>query len=219
MWSSQSCTEHTVKTAPSKVSSNWPGCPTSARACWCRPWAWTRTCRSGCSAQPGLPTGGFTADASRSGKTIARKYCTAIKKKFRFPVIRQARDARFVSRNDARDGRHELPTAMDLAAEFAQKIIVERGVTGAKSKSPCSAITSPTPPSPAKSCRTANFSLSRKIPGRRNPPGDSREAHQHAGPQLSKIMRCGRSARLTATAWRAAISFWNAAAARFFSMN
>ena len=103
---------------------------------------------------------------------------------------------------------------MDLAAEFALKIIVERGVTGRE----------------IEVSVLGNDELRASIPGEIVPHReyyDYRAKYLEQGTQLLipakltkkqvgffRIMPCERSARSTARAWRAAISFWKSAAAR-----
>ncbi len=53
----------------------------------------------------------------------------------------------------------ELPAALDLAAEFGQKIIVERGVDAREIEVAVLGNDSPQRRFPAKLCRTANFMI------------------------------------------------------------
>jgi len=80
--------------------------------------------------QAKLPVGEFVAilrfDWERSRSRVLRE----IRKKFRFPVfVKPATLGSSVGMTKAHDAA-ELAAAMDLAAEFAQKIVVERAIRG-----------------------------------------------------------------------------------------
>jgi len=80
--------------------------------------------------QAKLPVGDFLAflryDWERSRTRVLRE----IRKKFRFPVfVKPATLGSSVGMTKAHDAA-ELAAAMDLAAEFAQKIVVERAIRG-----------------------------------------------------------------------------------------
>ena len=86
-----------------------------------------------------------------------------IKKKFRFPIfVKPATLGSSVGMTRVK-AAHELPAAMDLAAEFALKIMVERGrERRARSKSLFWVTTMCALPSPAKSCPIANSTITRR---------------------------------------------------------
>ncbi len=96
---------------------------------------------------------------------------------------------------------------MDFAAEFALKIIVERGDRRPRDRSfrarkrRCPRVDSRRNRSAPRVLR-----LHREISGRRHSASDSRAAHQKTGGQISGLRRPRISARSTARAWRGAIS-------------
>jgi D-alanine-D-alanine ligase len=78
----------------------------------------------------GLPIVPFLAVQRSEWEHERAKVLKAIKKKFRFPIfVKPATLGSSVGMTRVKIA-HEISTAMDLAAEFAMKIIVERGVTG-----------------------------------------------------------------------------------------
>jgi D-alanine-D-alanine ligase len=78
----------------------------------------------------GLPIVPFLAVHRSEWEHERAKVLKAIKKKFRFPIfVKPATLGSSVGMTRVKIA-HEISTAMDLAAEFAMKIIVERGVTG-----------------------------------------------------------------------------------------
>ena len=80
--------------------------------------------------QAGLPIVPFLAIRRSEWEHERAKVLQAIKKKFRFPIfVKPATLGSSVGMTRVKKA-HEIPTALDLAAEFALKIIVERGVTG-----------------------------------------------------------------------------------------
>ena len=81
-------------------------------------------------AEAGLPIVPFLAVRRSEWEHERAAVLKAIKKKFRFPIfVKPATLGSSVGMTRVKDA-HEIPAAMDLAAEFALKIIVERGVTG-----------------------------------------------------------------------------------------
>jgi D-alanine-D-alanine ligase len=81
-------------------------------------------------AEAGLPIVPFLAVRRREWEENRAKVLSQIKKKFRFPVfVKPATLGSSVGMTRVK-AAHELSAAMDLAAEFALKIIVERGVKG-----------------------------------------------------------------------------------------
>ena len=80
--------------------------------------------------QAKLPVGDFLAIPRAQWEKSRGKVLSAIRKKFRFPVfVKPATLGSSVGMTKAHDAK-ELAAAMDLAAEFAQKILVERAIRG-----------------------------------------------------------------------------------------
>src|ERR1700686_1648795 len=80
--------------------------------------------------QAKLPVGDFLAIPRAEWEKSRGKVISAVRKKFRFPVfVKPATLGSSVGMTKAHDAK-ELAAAMDLAAEFAQKILVERAIRG-----------------------------------------------------------------------------------------
>jgi D-alanine-D-alanine ligase len=80
--------------------------------------------------QAKLPVGDFLAITRAAWEKSRGKVLAAIRKKFRFPVfVKPATLGSSVGMTKAHDAK-ELAAAIDLAAEFAQKILVERAIRG-----------------------------------------------------------------------------------------
>jgi len=80
--------------------------------------------------QAKLPVGDFLAVPRADWEKSRGKVLSAIRKKFRFPVfVKPATLGSSVGMTKAHDAK-ELADAMDLAAEFAQKILVEKAIRG-----------------------------------------------------------------------------------------
>jgi D-alanine-D-alanine ligase len=80
--------------------------------------------------QAKLPVGDFLAIARAEWEKSRVKVLRSIRKKFRFPVfVKPATLGSSVGISKAHDVK-ELAVAMDLAAEFAQKILIERAIRG-----------------------------------------------------------------------------------------
>src|SRR3984893_12897473 len=80
--------------------------------------------------QAKLPVGDFLAITRAAWEKSRGKVLGTIRKKFRFPVfVKPATLGSSVGMTKAHDAK-ELAAAMDLAAEFAQKILVERAIRG-----------------------------------------------------------------------------------------
>ncbi len=80
--------------------------------------------------QAKLPVGDFLAIPRAEWEKSRAKVLRAIRKKFRFPVfVKPATLGSSVGMTKAHDVK-ELGAAMDFAAEFAQKILVERTIRG-----------------------------------------------------------------------------------------
>ena len=78
--------------------------------------------------EAGLPVGDFVAVARSEWEQNRARVLRLIHKKFRFPVfVKPATLGSSVGMTKAHN-RAELPAALDFAAEFAQKIVVERFV-------------------------------------------------------------------------------------------
>ena len=80
--------------------------------------------------QAKLPVGDFLAIPRAEWEKSRGKVLSAIRKKFRFPVfVKPATLGSSVGMTKSHDAK-ELAAAMDLAAEFAQKILVEKAIRG-----------------------------------------------------------------------------------------
>jgi D-alanine-D-alanine ligase len=80
--------------------------------------------------QAKLPVGEFIAITRAEWEKSRGKVLSAIRKKFKFPVfVKPATLGSSVGMTKAHDAK-ELAAAMDMAAEFAQKILVEREIRG-----------------------------------------------------------------------------------------
>ncbi len=80
--------------------------------------------------QAKLPVGDFLAIPRAEWEKSRGKVLSAIRKKFRFPVfVKPATLGSSVGMTKAHDAK-ELAAATDLAAEFAQKILVEKAIRG-----------------------------------------------------------------------------------------
>ena len=80
--------------------------------------------------QAGLPTGDFLAILRSEWEKGRERIMKAVAKKFRFPVfVKPAALGSSVGMTKVHK-REELAAALDLAAEFAQKILVERNIRG-----------------------------------------------------------------------------------------
>src|ERR1700722_13069304 len=80
--------------------------------------------------QEKLPVGDFLAIGRAEWEQSRAKVLRAIQKKFRFPVfVKPATAGSSVGMTKAHNAK-ELTAAMDLAGEFAQKIMVERTIRG-----------------------------------------------------------------------------------------
>jgi D-alanine-D-alanine ligase len=80
--------------------------------------------------QEGLPVGDFVAVLRSEWESSRNKVLALLKKKFRFPVfVKPAALGSSVGMTKAHDAK-ELAKAMDFAAEFAMKIVVEKSIRG-----------------------------------------------------------------------------------------
>jgi D-alanine-D-alanine ligase len=80
--------------------------------------------------QEGLPVGDFTAVLRSEWEQARARVLRVLHKRFRFPVfVKPATLGSSVGMTKVHN-RAELPPALDFAAEFAQKIVVERGIVG-----------------------------------------------------------------------------------------
>jgi D-alanine-D-alanine ligase len=80
--------------------------------------------------QAGLPVGEFQAILRSEWESGRERVLTAVAKKFRFPLfVKPATLGSSVGMSKVHQ-RKELPAALDLAAEFAQKSLVERNIRG-----------------------------------------------------------------------------------------
>jgi D-alanine-D-alanine ligase len=80
--------------------------------------------------QEGLPVGDFVAVLRSEWESARKKVLQMIQKKFRFPVfVKPATLGSSVGMTKAHDAK-ELAKALDFAAEFAMKIVVEKYIRG-----------------------------------------------------------------------------------------
>jgi len=80
--------------------------------------------------QAGLPVGEFLAILRSEWGSGRERIVKAVTKKFRFPLfVKPATLGSSVGMTKVHK-REELPAALDLAAEFAQKLLVERNIRG-----------------------------------------------------------------------------------------
>jgi len=80
--------------------------------------------------QAGLPVGEFQAILRSEWESGRERVLKAVAKRFRFPLfVKPATLGSSVGMSKVHK-REELPAALDLAAEFAQKIVVERNIRG-----------------------------------------------------------------------------------------
>jgi len=80
--------------------------------------------------QEGLPVGDFVAVLRSEWESSRKKVMQMLRKKFRFPVfVKPAALGSSVGMTKAHDAK-ELAKAMDFAAEFAMKILVEKFIRG-----------------------------------------------------------------------------------------
>jgi D-alanine-D-alanine ligase len=80
--------------------------------------------------QAKLPVGDFLAILRSEWEQDRKRILKSVAKKFRFPLfVKPATLGSSVGMSKVHN-REELPAALDLAAEFAQKIVVERNIRG-----------------------------------------------------------------------------------------
>jgi D-alanine-D-alanine ligase len=80
--------------------------------------------------QEGLPVGDFVAVLRSEWESAPKKVLQLVKKKFRFPVfVKPATLGSSVGMTKAHNAK-ELVKALDFAAEFAMKIVVEKAIRG-----------------------------------------------------------------------------------------
>jgi D-alanine-D-alanine ligase len=80
--------------------------------------------------QDGLPVGDFVAVLRSEWESSPKKVLKMLQKKFRFPVfVKPAALGSSVGMTKAHDAK-ELSQALDFAAEFAMKIVVEKSIRG-----------------------------------------------------------------------------------------
>jgi len=80
--------------------------------------------------QAGIPVGDFVAFPRSEWEGSRARVLKLLQKKFRFPVFVKPTNLGSSVGMTKVHNRAELPAALDLAAEFGQKIIVERNITG-----------------------------------------------------------------------------------------
>ena len=142
--------------------------------------------------QAKLPVGDFLAIPRAEWEKSRAKVLRAIRKKFRFPVfVKPATLGSSVGMTKAHDAK-ELATAMDFAAEFAQKIMVERAIRGREIE--LSVLGNEDPEGvDSRRNRAAPriLRLRGEISRGRHAPADSREADASAGQTIPGICRPG----------------------------
>jgi D-alanine-D-alanine ligase len=80
--------------------------------------------------QEGLPVGDFVAVLRSEWESAPKKVLSALKKKFRFPVfVKPASLGSSVGMTKAHDAK-ELAKALDFAAEFGMKLVIEKFIRG-----------------------------------------------------------------------------------------
>jgi D-alanine-D-alanine ligase len=80
--------------------------------------------------QEGLPVGDFIAVLRSEWEASRTKVLKQVRKKFRFPLfVKPAALGSSVGMTKVHNAR-ELPAALDFAAEFAMKIVIERSING-----------------------------------------------------------------------------------------
>jgi D-alanine-D-alanine ligase len=80
--------------------------------------------------QEGLPVGDFVAVLRSEWESSRKKVLKMLQKKFRFPVfVKPATLGSSVGMTKAHDAK-ELAKALDFAAEFAMKIVIEKSIRG-----------------------------------------------------------------------------------------
>ena len=121
--------------------------------------------------------------------------------------VREAGKSRLIGRNHKAHNRNELGPAIDEAAKFDRKIVIEEGVGGNKAKAreiECSVLGNDEPASIGPGRDRAHqrvLRLQRQVSGRRLGTDHSRQAHQganqkspgdgHAGVPSGRLLRSG----------------------------
>ena len=106
---------------------------------------------------------------------------------------------------------------MDFAAEFAQKIVVERFIVGREIEAVRPRQRhSRRPPSQARSFRTANFTITQRNIWKKARAWKFRRSSRERRCASFRIMPCALSAAWNAAAWRASISSWSGRPGRIY---
>ena len=140
--------------------------------------------------QAGLPIVPFLAIRRSEWEREREVVLRQIKKKFRFPIfIKPATLGSSVGMSRVK-AANELPAAMDLAAEFALKIIVERGVTAREIEVSVLGNDDVQRFHPRRNRAASRvLRLRREIPRRGHAAGYPRGSHQKTGAHFSGICR------------------------------
>ena len=140
--------------------------------------------------QARLPVGEFLAILRSEWEKGRERVLKLVAKKFRFPLfVKPATLGSSVGMSKVHK-RAELPAALDLAAEFAQKIVVERNIRGREIE--VSVLGNDEPQ--AVGARRNHSSprilrLHGEISGGRHAPGNSGQAFQSAGAEIPGVRR------------------------------
>ncbi len=119
-----------ARTAPYRDYLSWRTSPMSARACLAPPPAWTKDAAKRLFAAAGLPIPKHVTLLRSVWRANAKKCTALIEKSLRYPIfVKPANLGSSVGISKVRE-RSELAAAMDLAAEFDRKLVIEEGVGG-----------------------------------------------------------------------------------------
>ena len=168
--------------------------------------------------QAGLPVGDFAAILRSEWESGARaRPATAVAKKFRFPLfVKPATLGSSVGMTKVHK-RAELPAALDFAAEFAQKIVVERNIRGREIEVSVLGNDDPEASVPGEIIPHREFyDYTAKYLEEGTRAGNSGEAHAARRCASFRSTPCARFAAWNAAAWRASISFWKSPAGRIY---
>ena len=218
-WFSPCCTAPMAKTARCRGCSIWPGCRYVGSGVIGSAVGMDKDMQKRLFLQAKLAGGRFPGGSAIGVGESAREACLKlVAQEIPLPGVRQAGDAGLFGGHDARcTSAKELPAALDLAAEFAQKIVVERNIRGREIEvSVLGNDESASRRCPAKSFLIANITITprniwRKARAWKFPPSLPKRRCGN-----SRSTPCARSAAWNAAAWRAWISFWSSRSGRIF---
>ena len=128
-WSSRCCTAPSARTAPCRACSNWPTCPTSARACSASAVSMDKEMMKRVCAERVLPVVDYvTVTRGQPGHRGPRSSACPSPCSSSPPIW--ARRWAFPRRTTARNWK----PPSQLAAQYDRKIIVERGIVGPRAR-------------------------------------------------------------------------------------